>query len=54
MEPIVGNLGNRNKPNVDIKRPLTTKQDIPHLFLNQLMHPRTYLNADALKVNFKP
>ncbi len=54
MEPIIGNLGNRNKSNIDIKRPLTTKQDIPHLFLNQLMHPKTYLNADALKVNFKP
>jgi len=54
MEPIIGNLGNRIKSNVDIKRPLTTKQDIPHFFLNQLMHPKTYLNADALKVNFKP
>ena len=48
MEPIIGNLGNRNKPNLDIKRPLTSKQDIPHIFLNQLMHPKNYLNADAL------
>lgn len=54
MEPIIGNLGNRNKSNLDIKRPLTTKQDIPHLFLNQLMHPKNYLNAEALKINMKP
>jgi hypothetical protein len=45
MEPIVGNLGNRNKSNMDIKKPLTAKQDIPHLFLNMLMHPKNYLNA---------
>ena len=54
MEPIIGSLGNRNKSNLDIKRPLTTKQDIPHLFLNQLMHPKNYLNAEAVKVNLKP
>lgn len=45
MEPIIGNMGNRNKSTLDIKRPLTSKQDIPHLFLNQLMHPKNYLNA---------
>jgi hypothetical protein len=38
---------------MDIKRPLTSKQDIPHLFLNQLMHPKNYLNAEALKINLK-
>jgi hypothetical protein len=34
MEPIIGNIGNRNKSTMDIKRPFTTKQDIPHIFLN--------------------
>lgn len=54
MDPIIGNIGNRNKTNVDIKRPLTTKQDIPHLFLNQLMNPLKFLNSEAVKINFKP
>lgn len=54
MDPIIGNIGNRNKATVDIKRPLTSKQDIPHLFLNQLMNPQKFLNSDGVKINLKP
>ena len=50
MEPV---YGNKSKTAGDIKRPLTTKQDIPHMFLNQLMHPKNYMNAEALKINLK-
>ena len=50
MEPV---YGNKSKTAGDIKRPLTTKQDIAHMFLNQLMHPKNYMNAEALKINLK-
>ena len=45
--------GNKSKTAGDIKRPITGKQDIPHMFLNQLMHPANYMNADGLKINQK-
>lgn len=43
MDPVYGNKNPR--PQTEIKRPLTTKQDIPHMFLNQLMRPKNYMNA---------
>lgn len=50
MDPV---YGNKSKQPVEAKRALTAKQDIPHMFLNQLMHPKNYMNAEALKFNMK-
>lgn len=36
MEPVYGNKSPKPQT-ADMKRPLTSKQDIPHMFLNQLM-----------------
>ena len=52
-EPVIGGNGNRNRVSSDIRRPLTSKQDLPHFFLNNLMHPETFKNAEALKINFR-
>lgn len=29
----------------DVKRPLTTKADLPHYFLNELLQPKRFMNA---------
>ena len=52
-EPVIGGVANRNRGTSDIRRPLTAKQDLPHFFLNNLMHPENYKNAEALKMNFR-
>lgn len=52
MEPIIGSVEKRTKTG-DIRKPLTSKQDIPHLFLNQLMHPSSFKNAETIKVSLK-
>lgn len=46
MQPIIGSVDKRNKTGFnDVRKPLTSKQDIPHMFLNQLMHPNSFKNA---------
>jgi protein phosphatase len=37
----------------DPKKPLSSKHDIPHFFLNALMQPKNFVNSDALKFNFR-
>ena len=37
-----------------MKRPLTSKQDIPSYFLNYLLQPKNFMNVEALKFIFKP
>ena len=54
MEPIIGSNDKRAKTGMpDVRKPLTSKQDIPHMFLNQLMHPNSFKNAETLKVSLK-
>lgn len=50
MEPIFGHMEKRTK--TDLMKPLTNKYDIPHQFLNQLMHPGSFKNADTIKFSF--
>lgn len=52
-EPVVGGVGNRNRNTSDIKRPITSKTDLPAYFLNALMCPESYKNPEAIRVNFK-
>ncbi len=51
-EPIIGN--EKLKGNYDIRKPLTSKQEIPHFFLSVLIQPNTFMNSDALTTTFKP
>jgi protein phosphatase len=54
-EPVIGGMSTKAKsPSEMIRKPLTTKQDLPHFFLNNLMHPKNYMNAEALKISFRP
>mgnify|MGYP003692177353 CR=1 FL=1 len=39
---------------MEVKKGPTSKQDIPHYFLNALLQPKNFMNSDALKFNFKP
>lgn len=52
LEPVIG--GNeKSKPIVDIKKKLNSKMDIAAYFLDMLLQPGVYMNAEALKINFK-
>lgn len=55
LEPVIGNA-DKNKQPYDFKKKtsLTNKQDIPHYFLDALLQPANFKNADAIKVQFKP
>ena len=53
MEPIIGSAGNRAKTGDNVRKPLTLKQNIPHMFLNQLMHPSTFKNSESMKISLK-
>jgi protein phosphatase len=54
LEPVIGKPDDKPTQNFDIKRPLTSKQDIPYYFLNYLLQPKNYMNVEGLKFIFKP
>jgi hypothetical protein len=41
------------KPQFEIKKNIASKQDLPHYFLNELLQPKRYMNADAIDIHFK-
>lgn len=51
---MIGKPDDKPPANVDLKRPLTSKQDIPYYFLNYLLQPKNYMNVEGLKFIFKP
>jgi protein phosphatase len=54
LEPVIGKPDEKAGQNFDLKRPLTSKQDIPYYFLNYLLQPKNYMNVEGLKFIFKP
>ncbi len=44
LDPVMGNIS-QVRPQYDVKRPLTTKADLPHYFLNELLQPKRFMNA---------
>ena len=53
LDPVMGN-SSQVRPQYDIKRPLTSKADLPHYFLNELLQPKKFMNAEAIDIYFKP
>ena len=51
---MIGRPDDKPTQNFDMKRPLTSKQDIPYYFLNYLLQPKNYMNVEGLKFIFKP
>ncbi len=46
--------GEKSKPpQVDLKKKLNSKMDVAAYFLDMLLQPAVYMNAEALKVNFR-
>jgi hypothetical protein len=46
--------GEKTKPpQVDLKKKLNSKMDVAAYFLDMLLQPAVYMNAEALKVNFR-
>ena len=52
LDPVMGN-SSQIRPQYDVKRPLTSKADIPHYFLNQLLQPKRFMNGDAIDIYLK-
>ena len=52
LDPIIGN--DKNKPTMPLKKNLAgSKLDIAIHFLDILMQPQVFINADAIKITFK-
>jgi hypothetical protein len=53
LDPVIGNE-KQKAPVADLKRrPMGNKLDIAAYFLDMLMQPGVYMNAEAIKINFK-
>lgn len=44
-EPVIGNQERKASFEVKKKTALTSKQDLPHYFLDTLLQPNTFMNA---------
>lgn len=58
LEPVVGNAGEKKSlsgaATGGVKRGLGARTDLAMFFLDALMQPQVFMNAEALKVSFKP
>ena len=53
MDPVIGNEKNKVIPSSLKTKTLGSKFDIAVRFLDVLMQPNNFMNAEAIKINFK-